>query len=492
MSGWVLCGAFAGGIGCQPEPAGNESVIGTTHQALSASSVHWEQKTIGSPPPRMGHALIYDDARGLTIAAGGRPVADTGVSLSDTWAWDGQSWASLAAGLPARGFISGTFDSARQISLIYGGLDQPGASPVYLSQILERGTGAWVSRSGFPGARSGAVLAYDAARATTLLFGGFDGDDWRNDIWEWDGSGWTERCNSAPCNLLRPSVRENSVFVYDPVRQVTLLFGGFGEGIVRGETWTWNGSTWSQRLPPTSPSARHASAAAYDPTTRRIFMFGGVSDGGETNELWTWDGTTWEPLTRGDGAGPRRDARLAWDTARRRGVLFGGRSGGGDVDFWEFWLTGNACGSDDECHQDTCIEAFCGGPPPEPELDAGAAGTGGSGGGGGSTGEAGAGNPAAGSGGDPSSGGTSETGRLDAGDAPPGSAPLAPAEGSPQPVASRGTETSYYACSSVQRSTPSSGNWFATALLLLLSFLRSRRARWPAAPQPLPRVRAES
>ena len=164
------------------------------------------------------------------------------------------------------------------------------------------------------------------------------------------------------------------MFVYNPARQVTLLFGGFGDGAVLGETWVWNGSTWSQRLPPVSPSARHGCAAAYDPSTQRIFVFGGVSAEGETNELWAWDGTTWELVTQSAGPAARRDARLAWDTARKRAVLFGGRSGDGAVDFWELSLTGNGCISDDDCHTDTCIEGLCGGPPPEPELDAGPGG----------------------------------------------------------------------------------------------------------------------
>jgi hypothetical protein len=463
------CCAIACCFGCDDLSPQGGPEFGTSRQALSIGTARWEQKTLSSPPARMGHALVYDAAQAVTIAAGGRPVSDAGSSLSDTWAWDGRSWASLAAGMPARGFITATYDSVRGISATYGGLDRPGASPLFLAQILERGSGAWSLRSGFPGARSGAALAYDLARAVTLLFGGFDGDRWRNELWQWNGSDWDELCEAAPCDQLLPSVREDSVFVYDPARHVTLLFGGFGDGALLGETWIWNGSTWSQRLPPVSPSARHGCAAAYDPSTERIFVFGGVSADGETNELWAWDGTTWELVTQGSGPAARRDARLAWDTARKRAVLFGGRSGDGAVDFWELSLTGNGCISDDDCHADTCIEGLCGGPPPEPELDAGSGGGSSEAGSGGAAGASGSGEPVASEGSE--SGGS---GSSDAGATPPSRDPSGPTEPSSPAVASHAPDaTSFYACSSVRVANSSSGHGLVT-LVVLFVFRRRR------------------
>ncbi|MEO8181354.1 MAG: hypothetical protein ABI895_21160 [Deltaproteobacteria bacterium] len=481
----LYCAALCS-LGCGSEPPQGAASIGSARQALSLGSVLWEQKTIGAPPARMGHTLVYDAARAVTLAAGGRPAADTGASFSDTWAWDGRSWASVAAGLPARGFITGTYDSGRGVSLTYGGLDVPATARVYFSQVLERGAGAWILRSGFPGNRSGAGLSYDSARAVTTLFGGFDGIRWRNEIWQWNGTDWLERCNVAPCNQMRPSVRENAVFVYDPARQVTLLFGGFGDGAVRGETWTWDGSTWSQRLPPASPSPRHSCAAAYDPSTQRIFVFGGVRDDGETNELWAWDGTTWEQRTQTEGPAARRDARLAWDTARKRGVLFGGRSGSSEVDFWELSLTGNSCSTEDECHNDSCIEGICGGPPPEPEVDAGPLdGSGGASSAADSGGSAGA----SGSAGDETNpGGSAGNGDSNAGEPslPWDPGPAAPPEDSPALAAARGAgATSFYSCSSAPAGEQPTGNWLFT--LVLLSACRRRRSSAPRGPRALRR-----
>jgi hypothetical protein len=172
----LAAAAGLGGCGDPEESFG----LGTHRAGLVLGSARWEQPLSTLPPSRMGHALIYDSARAVTLAVGGRPVSDTGSSSADTWAWDGSAWTELPASFPPRGFIQGTFDSARQVSVIYGGIDQSPSS-AYFAETQERSTGTWSNRSGTPGARSSSGLAYDAGRGVTVLFGGFDGA-WRNDV----------------------------------------------------------------------------------------------------------------------------------------------------------------------------------------------------------------------------------------------------------------------------------------------------------------------
>jgi hypothetical protein len=487
-----LCCFVGLGWACGTQAPSPGPSLATAHQAVSRGAVVWEKQETTMPPARMGHALLYDSVRAVTVAAGGRPVNDGGVSLSDTWSWDGLSWASIAAALPPRGFIAGTFDSGRGISLTYGGVDRPTFTPQFFSQIVERADGAWSLRSGFPGARSTTGLTYDAGRAVTVLFGGFDGHDWHNDIFEWDGTFWRERCTDPPCELVRPSVRENAVFVYDPARQVTLLFGGFGDYEARAETWTWDGSTWTQRLPSVSPSARYGCAAAYDPSTRRILMFGGTTADGDVNELWAWDGSTWEQLEQQSGPTPRRDVRLAWDTTRKRGVLFGGRAGTQAVDFWELSLAGNSCTGDEECHRDLCIDGLCGGPRPTPEVDGGDGGGTGTpqGGAGGAAGHSSDNGGSAGSGsenGGSSTGGEVAEGVPDAGNTTPeapGSPGATPAPASSTVAAHR---TSFYGCAmsaGISSSAWPAGAGWAMLVLRRRAARTARRKRWGPAVEP--------
>ena len=55
---------------------------------------------------------------------------------------------------------------------------------------------------------------------------------------------------------------------------------------------------WTQQAPPVHPSARVAQAMAYDAATGTVVLFGGFIGGVgrcecDRGDTWTWDGTTW-------------------------------------------------------------------------------------------------------------------------------------------------------------------------------------------------------
>lgn len=87
-------------------------------------------------------------------------------------------------------------------------------------------------------------------------------------------------------------------FIYDPVRHVSVLFGGNGAhgwwGDFLNDTWTFDGSRWSQKSPTTMPSPRAFSVVAFDSKRGVVVLFGGYNGAG-LNDLWTWDGTNWSP-----------------------------------------------------------------------------------------------------------------------------------------------------------------------------------------------------
>ena len=62
---------------------------------------------------------------------------------------------------------------------------------------------------------------------------------------------------------------------YDAATGQVVLFGG-SNGSNLGDTWTYNGTTWTQQSPASSPSARYDSTLAYDATTGQVVLFGGV------------------------------------------------------------------------------------------------------------------------------------------------------------------------------------------------------------------------
>jgi hypothetical protein len=60
-----------------------------------------------------------------------------------------------------------------------------------------------------------------------------------------------------------------------------LLFGGQSDRYpgYLGDTWSWNGTTWTKLSPATSPTARYGASMAYDPGTEAMLLFGDGYDG---------------------------------------------------------------------------------------------------------------------------------------------------------------------------------------------------------------------
>jgi hypothetical protein len=146
-------------------------------------------------------------------------------------------------------------------------------------------------------------MAYDAAHDQVFLYGGHapspDGsaDDY-GDTWTWDGSTWTEHNPPGPT----PGIRLISRAAFDPRLGGVLLVGGLvgGEGRDNpplADTWLWDGAAW-QQLPVEGPPARSFHTLAYDEARQRLVLFGGFDrpayQGGQPRlDTWEWDGAAW-------------------------------------------------------------------------------------------------------------------------------------------------------------------------------------------------------
>ena len=64
---------------------------------------------------------------------------------------------------------------------------------------------------------------------------------------------------AAPCAdwaLLLPPAREAAAMAFDSTTNQTILFGGFSNGQLLNDTWSWDGTKWTQLFPSNSPPAR--------------------------------------------------------------------------------------------------------------------------------------------------------------------------------------------------------------------------------------------
>jgi hypothetical protein len=185
-------------------------------------------------------------------------------------------------------------------------------------------------------------MAYDAARARAVLFGGLDASGRRDETWEWDGSQWQERELA-----IRPPARSHHGMAWDAARGRTVMFGGqttngTGTVVFLGDLWEFDGANWSQRAFAIGPTARSGSAMAFDSLRSRAILFGGLTGPNATasDPHWEWDGAQWTQGPAGPAA--RTQPAMAFDAARNRTVLFGGMgqclafSCPTGADTWEF------------------------------------------------------------------------------------------------------------------------------------------------------------
>ncbi|MEM7204984.1 MAG: hypothetical protein AAF628_32315 [Planctomycetota bacterium] len=316
------------------------------------------RSTASAPAPRAGHAMAFDEARGVVVLFGGWPTAVG----AETWEWDGTSWTQR---LPRTSPVRRTdhrmaYDARRgRVVLLHGdggggavtwewdGVDWAqrhsglrGVSVAHTGMSYDRarhrvvlrasrdtwewdGT-TWELRQPGPRVQRPAV-AFDEARGRVVM------TDEHGSLWDWDGTQWRSFGDPAP-----PPGRVHQAMAYDARRDAVLMFGGaswfakWTTGAIN-DTWTWDGHAWHARTPGTVPDARYGAAMVYDAARDRAVMFGGLPDSRfyvvspVRHSTWEWDGVDWTARTPSTEPEPRGYAGMVYDRARQRVVLVGGR-----------------------------------------------------------------------------------------------------------------------------------------------------------------------
>jgi hypothetical protein len=231
---------------------------------------------------------------------------------------------------PARSYLAMAYDPMSGKVIMFGGFD----GNAYLNDTWEFDGVSWtqVATNTPPPVRTAAQMAYDSVTQKVVLYGGFDGANYLGDTWLWDGttSQWTQ---ATPAH--QPPAVTGPMLFPDPNGRVD-YFGGFDGQFYQLTMWQWNGSDWTQLFPPTVPFARSSATVATNTVTGQVVMFGGLADVNPIN-TWTYDGTTWTlqsprsqpPLVYGGSA--------AFDPLLNAVVLFGGGNGGVDQDSTWKW-----------------------------------------------------------------------------------------------------------------------------------------------------------
>ncbi|MDP1822330.1 MAG: kelch repeat-containing protein [Archangium sp.] len=304
--------------------------VARTRPLTGRCANRWVPTTV---PARWTPHLAYDQARQRVVLFGGHSTSNT--SLNDTWEWDGRGWTQLLPSHSPEGRESAAmaYDPRRQRTVLFGGWSTQ--RRVALDDTWEWDGRTWTQAvtQTAPLARAGAAMSFDSARQVILLFGG-GGHPANDETWSWDGTRW---------QLLRPASspppRTGHTQAYDSARQRIVLFGGRSvNNTDLNDTWEWDGATWLLRSPVHSPPARSSASMIFDPRNGVVVLHGGHSGplGSSFGDTWLWDGLDWTP---GQGSTTREAAAMAFDVGAERVVLFGGyRSAGpffSDTMLWD-------------------------------------------------------------------------------------------------------------------------------------------------------------
>ncbi|HTT25477.1 MAG TPA: kelch repeat-containing protein, partial [Thermoplasmata archaeon] len=261
----------------------------------------------------------------------------------------------------ARAFPSEAWDGGTNSVLLFGGLGISQGNFTLEQDTWSFSAGNWTELiaagacfpTTCPSPRSDAMMTYDAADNEMVLFGGenFTGPTTVafGDTWVFAGGTWTNITASAGA---APSPRFDAAMTFDSADGYVLLFGGASaNGTALGDTWSFQGGTWTNRSTDYSvaPDWRSAASIADDPGGG-VLMFGGEANGtiledncyaGGPWDAWWYINGTWSAAYKNftcinspfgvfsvdsNQAPPcgRIYAGLAWSPKNHRFVLFGG------------------------------------------------------------------------------------------------------------------------------------------------------------------------
>ena len=270
-------------VGCSELPA-QQPASSVTSTAETTPAATQQARIV---PARTGSSMAYDEKSKQIILFGGD-------SYNDTWVWDGQTWTQLfpASVPPIRSDASMAYDAASGQLILFGGVGTTGTA---LGDTWTWDGANWLplSPAVSPPARAQANLVYDAATQRLVLFGGTlmgrqHATAVANDTWTWDGSNWTQ---ARP--QVSPSARAQASMAYDSAARQVILFGGTTATQELNDTWVWNGSNWSQLHPATQPSVRSGADLVYDANSAQTVLFAGSNAAGDLSDTWVWNGSNW-------------------------------------------------------------------------------------------------------------------------------------------------------------------------------------------------------
>jgi len=229
--------------------------------------------------------------------------------LGGTPAWGALSPAGTAPA--AREWHTAVLDEINNRMIVFGGTKGGLLNDVWVLDHANGlgGMPSWIllnPKGTVPAARAGHTAVYDGANNRMIVFGGGHGGGgpFYDDVWVLEhanGMGGTSAWIALSPTGTPPSVREDHVAIYDPGSNRMVVFGGWDGPNYFNDVWVLEkanglGGTpkWLTVTPSgTPPSKRELASAVYDDVCHRMILFGGsysgepiCNSGSCTNDVW--------------------------------------------------------------------------------------------------------------------------------------------------------------------------------------------------------------
>jgi hypothetical protein len=289
--------------------------------AGDASTLTWTKlKPSKTLPPRAGFASAYDPICKKIVIFGG---TNGQTDLNETYTFDGKTWTKIKTRVapPAREVPMMAYDRRIHKLVLFGGVS---GFNLFSDTWLWDGTSSTWTQAHPKTVPAGAVapiLFTDPANGHVDMFGGKRRMFYSRDTFQWTGKDW---------QLLKldetksPYPRMASVVAQDPIRKNVVLFGGISDNWVVQNSWTWDGTRWTQESPTTQPPPLYYTTGGWNPILKEVVVFGGGSEAVDQNTTWAWNGSDWTQLSPSKKPAAREQFGTIWDPISRQFLVFDG------------------------------------------------------------------------------------------------------------------------------------------------------------------------
>jgi hypothetical protein len=310
-----------------PSPTIADASIAPTTSAHADNGV--PPRASGTPNPNQ--ARLGTGADGRPILASNEVVpghaTEPGGVITSTWTWDGTQWrwlrsdphADVGGNIvydPGLRKVVGLAGGITGIPYTMWGYDGAGWAQLHPATVPSPGYDR-------------ALLSWDPPRhqLVALVPETFD----TSSTWTFDGVTWMR----SP-TAINPPARRRASMAYDNDTVSVVLYGGdhvlAGAGSQLNDTWSWDGTTWTEKHPATTPGGC-AAQLAYDAATSQMLLF---CQGSAGVTMWTWTGTTWTQLHPSTMPPVAWEPMMTYDAVRGELVYFGQPEGSPASQTWKY------------------------------------------------------------------------------------------------------------------------------------------------------------